>query len=139
MQKLARNNFVYRIYYEDTDAGGVVYYANYLKFFERARTDFLREKGIVQSELAKNSGAVFVVRNCQIEYLQPARMDDLVEVAVEIIAIGKLSIQLKQEMKLHDKILSRINVEIVCVNAATFKPKRIAPEILSLLQFGSQN
>ena len=126
------NNFTYRIYYEDTDAGGVVYYANYLKFFERARTDFLREKGIVQSQLAKNSGVVFVVRNCQIEYLQPARMDDLIEVAVEIIEIGKLSIQLNQEMKLQDRILSKINVEIVSVDAVTFKPKRIPPEILPL-------
>lgn len=125
--------FSYRVYYEDTDSGGVVYYANYLKFFERARADFLRNRGIIQSELVKNSGVIFVVRNCQIEYLQPARMDDLIEVGVEIIEIGKVSIRLRQEAKLQEKILSKIDVEIVCVGAETFKPTRIPPEILSLI------
>jgi tol-pal system-associated acyl-CoA thioesterase len=76
------NNFfaTYRIYFEDTDAGGVVYYANYLKFFERARTDFLRALNISQSELAAMENLIFVVRKCQIEYISPAKLDDLVKV-----------------------------------------------------------
>jgi len=133
MQKLANNLFTYRVYYEDTDSGGVVYYANYLKFFERARTDFLRSKGIIQSELANNSGIVFVVQNCQIDYLQPARMDDLIEVEVEISEINKLSIKLRQQIKMQEKILSIIDIKIVCVDAKTFKPKRIPPQIISQL------
>ena len=78
------HNFTYRIYYEDTDAGGVVYYANYLKFFERARTDFLRTLEISQSDLAQKENLVFVVRKCEIDYLTPARLDDLVNVSVKI-------------------------------------------------------
>ncbi len=134
MPKLVKTNFEYRVYYEDTDAGGVVYYANYLKFFERARTDFLRAKGIIQSELAKNSGVVFVVRNCQIEYLKPARMDDLLEIAVEIVEIGNLAIKLKQEAKLQAQILCKVEIEIVCVGVDSFRPKKIPTEVFGLLE-----
>lgn len=129
MLKSIKNCFQYRVYYEDTDAGGVVYYANYLKFFERARTDFLRSQNISQSELVKNSALVFVVRNCQIEYLKPARMDDLISVFVEVVEIGNLSIKLRQEIKLQEKVLCVMNVEIVCVGADNFRPKKIPPEI----------
>ena len=81
---LMLNNFSYRVYYEDTDAGGVVYYANYLKFFERARTDFLRTLGISQSDLATKEGLVFVVRKCVIDYISPAKLDNILEVSVEV-------------------------------------------------------
>ncbi|MCE3255200.1 MAG: ybgC [Rickettsiaceae bacterium] len=130
MLKSDKNSFEYRIYYEDTDSGGVVYYANYLKFFERARTDFLRSKNIIQSELVKNSGIIFVVRNCQIDYLKPAKMDDLVEIFVAVTEVRKASIQMKQEMKIGEKTLCKIEVEIACINAASFKPERIPTEIL---------
>lgn len=126
---MKESQFFYRVYYEDTDAGGVVYYANYLKFFERARTDFLRAKNIIQSDLARDLGVVFVVRNCVVEYVKPARMDDLVEISVAVTEIGKTSIKMKQEMIKDGSVLCRLDVEIVCVNAASFKPKRIPEEI----------
>ncbi|MES2961640.1 MAG: tol-pal system-associated acyl-CoA thioesterase [Pseudomonadota bacterium] len=126
------NNFTYRIYYEDTDAGGVVYYANYLKFFERARTDFLRHLNISQSELAAKENLVFVVRKCQIEYISPAKLDDLVEVSVTVKEIHAASIVMQQEIKRSDKILSSLNVEIVCVAADNFRPKKIPTNIKNL-------
>ncbi len=121
------NNFSanYRVYYEDTDAGGVVYYANYLKFFERARTDFLRARGIFQSNLAKTQNLAFVVRKCEIEYLSPARLDDLIEVSVLIKEKRAASILMAQEISRDGKILSRLNVEIVCVSADELRPKKL--------------
>ncbi|MFT6077921.1 MAG: acyl-CoA thioester hydrolase, partial [Rickettsiales bacterium] len=115
-QEVPNDAFIasYRIYYEDTDAGGVVYYANYLKFFERARTDLLRSKNIIQSEIAEELGIVFVVRDCHTKYLKPARMDDLIDVSVEIIEVGKVSLRMKQEISLKGKILNEMEVEIVC-------------------------
>ncbi len=130
--KMTINNFTYRIYYEDTDAGGVVYYANYLKFFERARTDFLRHLNISQSELAAKENLVFVVRKCQIEYISPAKLDDLVEVSVTVKEIHAASIVMQQEIKRSDKILSSLNVEIVCVAADNFRPKKIPTNIKNL-------
>ena len=128
------NNFSanYRIYFEDTDAGGVVYYANYLKFFERARTDFLRALNISQSELAATENLVFVVRKCQIEYISPAKLDDLVEVSVIVKEIHAASIVMQQEIKRSDKILSTLSVEIVCVAADNFRPKKIPTNIKNL-------
>jgi len=129
------NNFCaqYRIYYEDTDAGGVVYYANYLKFFERARSDFLRALKISQSDLAQKENLVFVVRKCEIDYVSPAKLDDLVEVSVEIKEIRAASISMFQEIKKSNKTLSRLNVEIVCVCAKSFKPKKIPKNLCDLL------
>ncbi len=131
MQKL--NSFEYRVYYEDTDAGGVVYYANYLKFFERARTDFLRQIGISQIELAKNENLLFVVRKCEIEYLSPARLDDLIEVFVEVVEARLVSIIMKQEIRKSDLILSTLTVEIVCVGSDNFKVKKIPDKIREIL------
>ncbi len=124
------NNFSYRVYYEDTDAGGVVYYANYLKFFERARTDFLRTLGISQSDLATKEGLVFVVRKCVIEYISPARLDDVLEVSVEVKNISAATILMRQEATKFGVISSRLEVEIVCVDNLSFKPKKI-PKIIS--------
>lgn len=131
---LMSNNFSaqYRIYYEDTDAGGVVYYANYLKFFERARTDFLRALNISQSDLATKENLVFVVRRCEINYLTPARLDDLIDVLVFVKEIHAASIVMQQEIKIGDKVLSRLNVEIVCVAADNFRPKKIPENIKNL-------
>ena len=124
-----QNQFSYRVYYEDTDAGGVVYYANYLKFFERARTDFLRSLGISQSELIAKENLIFVVRKCEIEYLFSAKLDDEIAVDVEVKEVRNASILMQQKITKSEKILSRLNVEIVCVNSNNFKPKKI-PENL---------
>ena len=131
---LMLNNFSYRVYYEDTDAGGVVYYANYLKFFERARTDFLRTLGISQSDLATKEGLVFVVRKCVIEYISPARLDDVLEVSVEVKNISAATILMRQEATKFGVISSRLEVEIVCVDSLSFKPKKIPKTISELLR-----
>jgi acyl-CoA thioester hydrolase len=128
------NNFSYRVYYEDTDAGGVVYYANYLKFFERARTDFLRTLGISQSDLATKEGLFFVVRKCVIDYISPARLDDVLEVSVEVKNISAATILMRQEATKFGVILSRLEVEIVCVDSLSFKPKKIPKTISELLR-----
>lgn len=131
---LNKSTYEYRIYYEDTDAGGVVYYANYLKFFERARTDFLRDLNISQSELLKENIA-FVVRKCEVEYLTPARLDDFVSVSVVVTKINAASILMQQEMQLNNKILSRLNVEIVCVDSANFRPKKIPISVRTSFEY----
>ena len=125
--------FSYRVYYEDTDAGKIVYYANYLKFFERARTDFLRALNISQSDLVTKENVIFVVRKCEIEYLSPARLDDVLEVSVEVKEISAASIRMYQEAKKSGAVSSRLNVEIVCVDGDSFRPKKIPQSLLSCL------
>lgn len=126
-------NFFYRVYYEDTDAGGVVYYANYLKFYERARTDFLRNLQISQSKLAQEFNLIFVVRSCNIEYLKPARLDDFLEVSLVIKEIKSASIEMHQEIKKDDLVISSLNVSLVCVDSSNLKPKKIPQNIKSLI------
>ena len=88
-----------RVYYEDTDAGGIVYYANYLRFFERARTDWLRSMGAVHTELDAQRGLVFVVRDLAVEYLRPARLDDELIVDVRVLSTGRASMRLAQHAR----------------------------------------
>jgi acyl-CoA thioester hydrolase len=104
-----------RVYYEDTDAGGVVYYANYLKFAERARTEWLRELGLHQSQLTEEDGVFFMVRRCAIEYLAPARLDDAITVESHLKEWGKVRMTMQQSIVRGDKRLAEIEVEIVCV------------------------
>jgi len=124
---LKSNNFSakYRIYYEDTDAGGVVYYANYLKFFERARTDFLRDLKISQQELIDKENIAFVVRRCEVDYVRPAKLDDLVDVSVVVEKIGAVSIVMRQEMQRQGEVLANLVVKIATVDTGMFKPKKI--------------
>ena len=114
-----------RVYYEDTDSSGVVYYANYLRFLERARTEWLRAAGFEQTGLAQVHGVVFVVTALTIEYRQPARFDDLLAVSVEPAELGASRIVLLQRV-LRDGIeIVVASVRLACVNTATFKPARI--------------
>ncbi len=119
----------YRIYYEDTDAGGIVYYANYLKFFERARTDFLRSKNIIQSQIADLTKIIFVVRKCEIEYILPARLDDLITVTIEVIEIRGPFILMKQKILKDQKIISSLEINLTAINNETFKPVRIPADL----------
>lgn len=125
--------FSYRVYYEDTDAGGVVYYANYLKFYERARSDFLRELNISQSDLANDQKIIFVVRKCQIEYHFPARLDDMLAVEVKISEINKVSLTMMQKITKSSQLISELTVELVCLNSQTFKPTRLPKNLLDLI------
>jgi acyl-CoA thioester hydrolase len=114
-----------RVYYEDTDLGGVVYYANYLKFMERARTEWLRALGFEQTALARDHGAVFVVSSLTIDYLKPAAFNDELTVTVELEKLGAAQIMLKQGIARGAEALATARVRVACVNTATFRPVRI--------------
>ena len=133
MLKKNSDQFNYRIYYEDTDAGGVVYYANYLKFFERARTDFMRNIGISQALLAKMENIIFVVKKCAIEYQYPARLDDEISVSVKIKEIHKVSLTMTQEITKSSQPIAQLEVQIVCLNQQNFKPTKLPQKLIDLI------
>ncbi|MDR3393298.1 MAG: tol-pal system-associated acyl-CoA thioesterase [Sulfuriferula sp.] len=122
-----------RVYYEDTDAAGVVYYANYLKFMERARTEWLRALGVEQPALLDEHGVVFVVRHVTVDYLKPARFNDSLAVSTRIKRLSQARIRFAQHIQ-RDCTLVSSEIEVVCVNAVTFKPVKIPDHILQLLE-----
>ena len=107
--------FPVRVYYEDTDAGGVVYHANYLQFAERARTEMLRTLGTQQSQLAAEAGILFVIRRCVADFLAPARLDDRLEVASRLIDLRGASIDLHQDVRRDGAVLVRLQVRLACM------------------------
>ena len=119
-----------RVYYEDTDSGGIVYYANYLKFMERARTEWLRALGFTQHDLAARAGVVFVVRSLGIEYLRPSRFDDSLQVTVEPVKVGAGQIVVAQEVRRAAELLASAEVRLACVNVTTLRPVRIPQAVL---------
>ena len=123
------NKCSFRVYYEDTDAGGVVYYANYLKYAERARTELLRNIGINQSNLISSDSILFVVRNVSMDLIKPARLDDMLEVVTNIDHITAVTINMLQEIFCDGKKITDINVKIVCVDQ-NIKPKKIPHNII---------
>lgn len=123
-----------RVYYEDTDAGGVVYYANYLKYFERARTEWLRHLGIDQSLLAKTERRLFVVKNVEIQYRRPARLDDELTIHTEVSRLGRASIHFEQRAACGEELLCEASVTVCCVNATSFRPTDIGPTVKTLLR-----
>ncbi|MFM2035143.1 MAG: hypothetical protein RL459_408 [Pseudomonadota bacterium] len=129
-----------RVYWEDTDAGGIVFYANYLKFFERARTEWLRSLGIGQQALREQTGGMFVVSDTQVRYLQAARLDDELIVTACLQNIGRASLTIAQEARLKSRDLSQPKtllcsgtIRIGWVDAASMSPARIPSSILELL------
>ena len=122
--------FPVRVYWEDTDAGGVVFYANYLKFFERARTEWLRERGFSQERMRQEGGAMFVVVDTAVRYLQPARLDDLLRITVEVREAGRASMRIAQQAWRDGTLLAEGDIKIGCVDAATFRPRRFPAKIL---------
>jgi acyl-CoA thioester hydrolase len=125
-----------RVYYEDTDAGGVVYYANYFKFTERARTEWLRALGFEQTDLAANDGVIFVVRSTAIDYLKPARFNDSLQVSVELIKVGAGQIDLVQRVIRNDDLLAKASVKIACVGLTTMRPIRIPKPLATRIRTG---
>jgi acyl-CoA thioester hydrolase len=111
-----------RVYYEDTDAGGVVFYANYLKFFERARTEWLRAAGVGQQALLESHGVLFVVKSTAVDYHAPAKLDDELIVTVTVEKLGRASIQFIQETWRGDSLLATGRIRGACVDSATFRP-----------------
>jgi acyl-CoA thioester hydrolase len=135
-----------RVYWEDTDAGGVVFYANYLKFFERARTEWLRHLGLGQQALRDSTGAIFVVTDTQVRYHLPARLDDLLHITVQLRARGAASLHITQQaLRLPagvaaapstaapPALLAQGDIRIGCVDSHTFKPRRVPLEVTALL------
>jgi acyl-CoA thioester hydrolase len=118
-----------RVYFQDTDAGGVVYHASYVNFMERARTEWLRTYGYTNAALMKEFGAVFVVRSLKLDYFKPALLDDLLEVTAQVKDIGRSRISLWQNVRRGDELLTGAEVHLVCVSLETFKPVRV-PEAL---------
>jgi acyl-CoA thioester hydrolase len=156
--------FVYpiRVYWEDTDAGGIVFYANYLKFMERARTEWLRSLGVEQHVLKERTGGMFVVTETQLKYLSPARLDDVLHVSAGILEKGRVSLKIKQEISLYPannlprllsnqeqlnsapapkshahgmhKAVCEGTICIAWVNSASLKPGRIPQDVLEALR-----
>lgn len=128
-----------RVYYEDTDNGGVVYYANYLKFMERARTEWLRARGVEQDVLAEQQGLIFAVRSAHIDYLKPARFNQLLSVSVSVAQVGKASLSFDQNVFVANNLtinegdegegngvlLCQGRIKIACLDASSMKPRAI--------------
>jgi acyl-CoA thioester hydrolase len=123
-----------RVYWEDTDAGGVVFYANYLKFFERARTEWLRHLGFGQQALREATGAIFVVTDTRVRYRAPARLDDLLVVSVALRHAGLASMTIVQQATCGGALLAEGEIRIGCVDAGTFRPRRIPNELADTLK-----
>ena len=122
-----------RVYWEDTDAGGIVFYANYLKFFERARTEWLRSLGVQQQALREATGAIFVVADTQLRFLRPARLDDLIDVTAAPVETGRASMRLAQQAWRGTELLAEGDIRIGCVDAATLRPRRFPDPLLHAL------
>jgi acyl-CoA thioester hydrolase len=122
-----------RVYWEDTDAGGVVFYANYLKYFERARTEWLRALGVQQQALRAATGAIFVVTDTQVGFRGPARLDDELQVSVDLRHAGRAQMLIAQQARRGAALLAEGEIRIGCVDAGTFRPRRIPNEVLDLL------
>jgi tol-pal system-associated acyl-CoA thioesterase len=125
-------NWPVRIYWEDTDGGGIVYYANYLKFMERARTEWVRSLGVSQAELAVNPGVLFTVVEAQVKYLAPAKLEDQLVVSCEPQLQGRVSVAFRQRVyrgSLAGDLLAEGSIRAACVAVGSLKPRRI-PEVL---------
>jgi acyl-CoA thioester hydrolase len=144
----AEFSWLVRVYYEDTDNGGVVYYANYLKFMERARTEWLRARGVEQDQLAAQQGLIFAVRSAQLDYLKPGRFNQLLAVGVSVAEVGKASLSFDQTVRVANEnglsgnlnnlttnlttegeesgmLLCQGKIKIACLDASTLKPRAI--------------
>ena len=118
-----------RVYFQDTDAGGVVYHASYLNFMERARTEWLRSHGYSNAGLMKEFGLLFVVRSLKLDYLKPALLDDMLVVTAQIKDVGRSRISLSQTVHRDEEVLTEAEVHLVCVAVDNFKPVSV-PDVL---------
>ena len=126
--------FPVRVYYEDTDAGGIVYYANYLKFAERCRTEFIRTLGAKQQEdLQSPEKTAWVVRHCEADYRSPAVLDDALVVSCRITNLGCVTVNMHQEIRRGDDVLVAIDIKAAHISLVTKKPVRIAKELMEKL------
>ncbi len=137
-----RHRYAVRVYYEDTDAGGVAYHATYLRVAERARTEALREAGIPHSELLRRFALMFVVRHIEVDYVHPARLDDSLVVVTEPLAVGGATVTLRQDVRGPEGSCSVLKVRLACVKPGEGKPGRLPPRwrrVLSDMCAAAQN
>ncbi len=120
-----RHSYAVRVYYEDTDAGGVAYHATYLRFAERARTEALRDLGVPHAELLQHFTLMFVVRRIEVDYLRPARLDDSLTVVTEPVAVGGASVLLRQEVQGPEGPCAVLTVRLACVTPGNGRPGRL--------------
>ena len=126
-------NWPVRVYFEDTDSGGIVYYASYLKFMERARTEWLRGRGIDVEELARKDRVLFAVRSLELDYRQPARLSDALRVSVVLERARRASLELWQEVTREGQSLCAGRLRLACLDADTLRPRKIPNTILTEL------
>jgi acyl-CoA thioester hydrolase len=134
MNSASRFSLAVRVYWEDTDAGGIVFYANHLKYFERARTEWLRSLGFEQERMRREAGTLFVVAETSIRYHRPARLDDLLDVDVAVVEAGRASLKLAQSARRGGELLSDATIRLGCVDMQTMRPVRIPESILRELE-----
>lgn len=125
--------FPVRVYWEDTDAGGIVFYANYLKFFERARTEWLRAAGVEQHALREDTGLIFVVAATSLRYVAPARLDDLLTITVDPEPAGRASLVVRQRALRGSTLLAEGEIRIGCVRAGDLKPQRLPDTVVAAI------
>ena len=123
-----------RVYYEDTDAGGVVYYANYLRFMERARTEWLRQLGFEQDELVRRDGVVFAVHRASVDFIKPARFNDLLDVTVRIARRGRASMTFVQSVRRGAQTLCQGEIKVACIDEASFVPRPLPAAVRARLE-----
>jgi acyl-CoA thioester hydrolase len=122
------------VYYEDTDAGGIVYYANFLRFFERCRTEWLRALGIEQQQLRATDGLQFVVVSVAVDYRQPARLDDELSIGAGIAELARSYIVFAQQAMRGDELLAAATVKVACLNAQTMAPARLPATLVKRIK-----
>jgi acyl-CoA thioester hydrolase len=126
--------FALRVYYEDTDAAGVVYYANYLKFMERARTEWLAALGFPLAAFEREHGVVFVVHRCEIDFLHPARLNDSLAATVEVEDRGAVRLTVRQKVLRDERVLTSARVTLACVDARALRPVRMPAPLVERLE-----
>jgi acyl-CoA thioester hydrolase len=134
---MSRFSWEARVYWEDTDGGGIVYYANYLRFLERARTEWLRQRGIVQSVLARELGLLFAVVSVKVDYRSPARLDDLLCISCQAQRDGAATLDFRQDIhrgSAEGELLVTGTARVACLDAATLRPRRLPAVILEVLK-----
>ena len=130
---MSAHQFPVRVYYEDTDAAGIVYYANYLKFAERARTEMMRDMGFEHERMQREHDLVLAVRRCAIDYLLPAKLDDALVIATTVTAAAGAALELEQDVRRGDAVLARLELRIACLNSAG-RPRRLPPALAAAAQ-----
>lgn len=130
-----KHSFDVRVYYEDTDAGGIVYYANYLKFAERGRTEMLRDAGFEHARMKSETGIAFAVRSCTIDYKAPARLDDCLTVLSEVTEVGGASLQMTQKILKDAEELVTLDIRLACMNEEG-RPVRLPDEVREIFEHG---